>query len=52
MDKTKHAPNTCKDIEVLVLLIYRENNMKGTAYPSGAHEFTLGFLEGFVLLDL
>jgi len=24
----------------------------GTAYPSGAPEFTLGFLLGFVLLDL
>jgi hypothetical protein len=49
MDKTKHVPNTCKDIEILVLLIYRENNMKGTAYPSGVHP---RFLEGFLLLDL
>ena len=24
----------------------------GTTYPSGAHEFTLGVLAGFVFLDL
>ena len=39
-------------IFVSSILTLRVTSGAGTAYPSGAPEFTTGFLVGFMLLDL